>query len=207
VLGQVTGNTTSLDSPRPGFGGSHHLPPYSILYVTPPHPHLNGTFSRDSQSGVPKLSWFGFPRLWALITFRLDLRLRWGLKRTCNSPRELSNSMSHSTCTRRDQVDSRLLVVRNQTASLTPGPSFNHNLCYRCPNGSCEPFWTSTLQDLFNGMKNTSMWGVLTPAIRLWVFGSLEGFQVHIFWECESHPHTPQSGVVTNIVTSNFFCL
>ncbi len=28
VLGQATGNTDSLDSPRTGFGGSHHLPPY-----------------------------------------------------------------------------------------------------------------------------------------------------------------------------------
>jgi hypothetical protein len=46
----------SLDSPRPGLGGSHHLPPYSILYVTSREPHPNGTFSRDSQGGVPKLS-------------------------------------------------------------------------------------------------------------------------------------------------------
>jgi hypothetical protein len=22
---------------------------------------------------------------------------------------------------------------------LTPGPSFGHNLCFRCPNGSCKP--------------------------------------------------------------------
>jgi hypothetical protein len=39
VLGQATGNTDSLDSldlPRPGLGGSHHLPPYSILYVATP---------------------------------------------------------------------------------------------------------------------------------------------------------------------------
>jgi len=26
-------NSDSLDSPQPGLGGSHHLPPYSILYV------------------------------------------------------------------------------------------------------------------------------------------------------------------------------
>ncbi len=35
VLGQATGNTDSLDSPRPRLEGSHHLPPYSILYVIP----------------------------------------------------------------------------------------------------------------------------------------------------------------------------
>ncbi len=44
------------DSPRPGFGGSHHLPPYSILYNAPRGLHLNGSFSRDSQVGVLKLS-------------------------------------------------------------------------------------------------------------------------------------------------------
>jgi len=30
-----------------------------------------------------------------------------------------------------------------------------------------RPFWTSTLQDLSNGIKNTSMQGVLTLAIKL----------------------------------------
>jgi hypothetical protein len=36
------------------------------------------------------------------------------------------------------EVDSRFLVVGSQTASLTPGPSFAHNLGCRCPNGQCE---------------------------------------------------------------------
>jgi hypothetical protein len=30
-----------------------------------------------------------------------------------------------------------------------------------------RPFWTSTLQELSNGIKNTSMQGVLTPIIML----------------------------------------
>jgi hypothetical protein len=30
-------------------------------------------------------------------------------------------------------------MVRSQTTNLTPGPSFDHNLCFRCPNGQCEP--------------------------------------------------------------------
>jgi hypothetical protein len=64
----------SLDSPRPGLGGSHHLPSYSILCVTPQEPHPNGTFSQDSQ-GVPKLSRVGLPRLWELISPGFDLRL------------------------------------------------------------------------------------------------------------------------------------
>jgi hypothetical protein len=46
--------------------------------------------------------------------------------------------MSHATYIRGNQVDSWLLVVRNQTDSLTHGLSFDHNLCFICPNGSCE---------------------------------------------------------------------
>jgi hypothetical protein len=34
--------------------------------------------------------------------------------------------------------DSWLLVVKSQIANLTPGPSFGHNLCFKCQNGSCE---------------------------------------------------------------------
>jgi hypothetical protein len=44
------------DTPRPGLGRCHHHPPYSILCATPPNLHPNGTFSRDSKVGVPKLS-------------------------------------------------------------------------------------------------------------------------------------------------------
>jgi hypothetical protein len=44
-----------------------------------------------------------------------------------------------------------------------------------------RPFWTSTFQDLFNNIKNTSMWGVLTPTIEFWIFGSLGGLPSPIF--------------------------
>jgi hypothetical protein len=128
----------SLDSPRPGLGGSHHLPPYSILYVTPREPHPNGTFSRDSQGGVPKLSRVWLLGLWALISPGSDLRLEWGLNQSCSSPQELSNALLHSFCRCWEEVDSRLLVVGSQTANLTPNPSFAHNLGCKCPNGSCE---------------------------------------------------------------------
>jgi hypothetical protein len=30
-------------------------------------------------------------------------------------------------------------MVGNQIVNLTPCPSFGHNLCFKCPNGSCEP--------------------------------------------------------------------
>jgi hypothetical protein len=47
--------------------------------------------------------------------------------------------MSHVTCTWGNWVNSQLLVVGSQTANLTRGLSFDHNLCFRCPNGQCEP--------------------------------------------------------------------
>jgi hypothetical protein len=137
-VGTNHGHLDSLDSPRPGLGGSHHLPPYSILYIRPRRLHPNGFLSRDSQSGVPKLSRFGLLGLWTTITSRPDLRSGQGLNQTCNSPREISNAMSHSVSEHQEEVDSRLLVVGSQTASLIPGLSFAHNLDYRCLNGLCE---------------------------------------------------------------------
>jgi hypothetical protein len=53
--------------------------------------------------------------------------------------RELFTDMSHATCMQGNRVDSRLLVVGSQIANLTIDPFFGHNLCFKCPNGSCEP--------------------------------------------------------------------
>jgi hypothetical protein len=55
-VGTSHGHFGPQDSPRPRLGGSHHLPPYSILCNAPSKLHPNGSFSRDSQVGVPKLS-------------------------------------------------------------------------------------------------------------------------------------------------------
>jgi hypothetical protein len=128
----------SFDSPRLGLGGSHHLPPYSILCVRSQRLHPNGFLSWDSQSGIPKLFQFKLPGLWTTIISRLDLRSGRGLNQTCSPPQELSNTMLHFTCQRWIRVDSQLLVVGSQIANLTPGPSFAHNLGCICPNGSCK---------------------------------------------------------------------
>ncbi len=121
--------------------GSHHLPPYNILYNSPWGPHPNGFLSHDSQVGVPNFQQLGLPQLWGRITSSVDLRLQWGLKQSCSPRRDLSNGVSHSTWTHRGRVDSRLLVIGSQIANLTPSLSFCHNLCCRCPNGSCEPIF------------------------------------------------------------------
>jgi len=146
VLGLTTGNTDTQDSPRPGLGGSHHLPPYNILCDALRRLHPNGSFSRDSRDsrpGVPKSRPARLPGLWNLITLRANLSSKCGLKQSCSSRRELSNNMSHVVCSQVFWVDSRLLVVGSQNwqspGSSTPDPSFGHNLCFRCPNEQCEP--------------------------------------------------------------------
>ncbi len=55
-VGTSHGHFDTQDSPRPGLGGSHHLPPYSILCNAQRRLHPNDSFSRDSQVGIPKLS-------------------------------------------------------------------------------------------------------------------------------------------------------
>jgi len=66
MLGQAMGNLDSQDLPWPGLGGSHHLPPYSILCASPWGPHPNGILSRDSKwESINDHSWdscdFGGP--------------------------------------------------------------------------------------------------------------------------------------------------
>jgi len=137
-VGTSHGHFGLLDSPRPGLGGSHHLPPYSILCSSPPKLHPNGLFSQDSQVGVSKLSRVRVPGLWTTISLRPKLGSGRVLNQSCSSRPELSNVVSHSLRRHREEVDSWLLVVRSQTTSLIPGPSFAHNLGYRCLNDQCE---------------------------------------------------------------------
>jgi len=47
--------------------------------------------------------------------------------------------MLHVACTKGNRVDSRLLMVKSQIVNLILDLSFGHNLCFKCPNGSCEP--------------------------------------------------------------------
>jgi hypothetical protein len=143
--------------------------------------------------GVLKLPKSGLPQLWSPITLCADLRSRWGLKQSCNLCWDLSNGMWHITCTQGNQVDSQLLVVGSQTANLTPGLSFGHNLCFRCPNGWCEPILNIYVSITFH-IKNFSRHWVFTLAITFRTFGSLSGLELPTWeftWECEgSFPHT-----------------
>jgi len=180
----------SFDSPWPGLGGSHHLPPYSILCVIPREPHPYGSFSRDSQGGVPKLSRVGLLGLWALIFPGSDLWLEWGLNQSCSSSWDLSNALSHSFYRRWGEVDSRLLVVGSQIANLTFGPSFAHNLGCKCPNGTCKAIldiYTSRPFQRYKEHLKARCFAFCCWALKL--RESLRTPNSH-FWKCESHPHT-----------------
>jgi len=95
----------------------------------------------------------------------------------------------HFTCTHRNQVDSRLLVVGSQTANLTSGLFFDHNLCYKCPNGSCKAIldiYTSRPFQRYKERLNARCFDPYNCALSFWE--SRKTPKSH-FWECEWRPH------------------
>jgi hypothetical protein len=128
---------------------------------------------------VPKFPKLGLSRLWGPITLFVNLWLRWGLTQSCSPCQELSNFMSHATCTQGNWGDSRLLVVGSQTTNLTPNLSIGHNLCVLSVQiGHASPFQTFKFQNLFNDIRNVSIQWVLTLEIAFWRFRSPFGLQL-----------------------------
>jgi hypothetical protein len=130
-LGLATGTWTHKTHHGPDSGEATTFP--HIVFFTAGR----GGYIRMAQiPGTPEIVPAGLPELWTAITPDCRVGSRWGLNQ---SPRQdLSNAMSHTQIGRREEVDSRLLVVRSQTGSLTPSPSFAHNLGCRCLNCQCE---------------------------------------------------------------------
>jgi len=139
----------------------------------------------------PEIVPAGLLELWTAITPGCRVGLQRGLNQSCSPCRDLSNAMSHTQIGRREEVDSRLLVVGSQTS-----PSFTHNLGYKCPNCQCEGISISTFQDLSNDTRNTSMRGVLCLSVELWTFGSPKRFPTPNFSKCwASPPHLAKVGL------------
>jgi hypothetical protein len=139
---------------------------------------------------IPKLSQFGLSRLWAITTSCPDLRSRWALNQSCSSLRELSNAMLHSPNARRDRVDSWLFVVESQIANLTPGPSFAHNLGYKCPNDSCEAILNTYTSRPFQWYQEHPNARCFDPCNQALNFQESRRTPSPQLWECEFHPHT-----------------
>jgi hypothetical protein len=141
VLRQAMGNWTHLTHHGPDSWEATTFPLIEIsatlrrgyiqMALFPGTPKLE---SRNCPETIP----VGVPALCELITLDFRVGSRRVLNQSCSPRRDLSNDVSHSQIGCREEVDSRRLVVGSQTASLTPGPSFAHNLGCICPNGQCE---------------------------------------------------------------------
>jgi hypothetical protein len=141
MLGQATGTSDHKTHHGLNSGDATTIP--HIVYSATPREgytqmaQIPGTPEMESRN-CPEIVPGGVPGLWELITTDCDIGSRRGLNKTYSPRRDLSNDLSHSQIGHRELIDSRLLVVGSQTASLTPGPSFGHNLGDRCPNAQCE---------------------------------------------------------------------
>jgi hypothetical protein len=189
----------------PDSGGSHHLTPYSVLCVRPQEWHPNVTFSgtpgtleMESRS-CPECVPVGLPGLWTAITSRPDLPdlgSGRGLNQYCSPCWDLSNDVSHSPSARQVQVGSRLLVVGSQTANLTPGPSFAHNLGCRCPNDQCKTIFDIYASRTFQWHQEHPNARCFEPCCRtLNIRESLRTPSPQL-WECwASRPHLANVGL------------
>jgi hypothetical protein len=145
---------------------------------------------RWSPKTVPKLSRFGLPGLWGIITSRPKLGSGRGLNESYSSRQELSNVVLHSRCRRWEEVDSWLLVVRSQIASLIPSPSFAHNLGCRCSNGQCEASLDIYTSRPFQWHQEHPNERCFDPSTRALNFQESQRTPSSHFWECVLHPHT-----------------
>jgi len=142
VLGQATGTLDHKTHHGPDSGEATTFPHIVLFSATPRGDYIQmalfpGTPKLESRN-CPETIPGGVLGLWEVITPDYKVWLQRGLNQTCSPRRDLSNDVSHSQFGGREDINSRLLVVRSQIASLTPGPSFAHNLGDRCPNGQCE---------------------------------------------------------------------
>jgi hypothetical protein len=101
------------------------------MVVFPETPKLESRNCPETRLG-------GVLGLWELITPDYQVWLKQGLNQTCRPRCDLSNDILHSPFGGWEEVDSWLLVVGSQTASLTLGAFFAHNLGYICPNDQCK---------------------------------------------------------------------
>jgi hypothetical protein len=136
VLGQAMGILTHKTHHGPDSGEATTFP--HIIYSAALR---EGYIQMALFPGTPKLESRNCPEtvlvgvlgLWDLITPDCRVRSRRGLNQSCSSPRDLFNAVLHSRIGCREEVDSRLLVIRSQIANLTPDLSFAHNLGCKCP--------------------------------------------------------------------------
>jgi len=77
-----------------------------------------------------------------------------------------------------------------ESNSLTPGPSFDHNLCCRCPNGSCEAILDIYISRPFQWYRENLNARCFDPYNRALSFQKSRRTPKSHFRECEWRPHT-----------------
>jgi hypothetical protein len=124
----------------------------------------------------------------------VDLRLMWGLKKSYSSCWKLFNNMWHATCIQGNWGDSGLLVVKSQIGNLTLNSSFDHNLCFKYSNGSCEPIlniYVSTFSRWYNELLNPMSVDLYNHPLKIWESIGIIIPKWELIWECGgSFPHT-----------------
>jgi hypothetical protein len=110
--------------------------------------------------------------------------------------------MSHAQIGCREGIDSRILVVGSQTASLTPGPSFAHNLGCRCPNCQCEGIFDIYVSRPFQRHQEHPNARCFSPCCRaLNIRESRRTPNPQLFQVSGFTPTLGQSGVATTNMT------
>jgi len=108
--------------------------------------------------------------------------------------------MSYSQFGGWEEVNSRLLVVGSQAASLTPGPSFAHNLGCKCPNDQCEAIFDIYASRPFQCHQEHLNARCFGPCCRTLNIRESRRTPNPQLWEWEFHPPTsPKVGLQQKI--------
>jgi len=199
VLGQATGNLDYLTHHGLNLGETTTFP--HIVFSTSHHRGyiqmalFLETRKLESQN-CPEIVLVGVPGLWELVTPDCQIWSRQGLNQSYNPCRDLSNAMSQFQFGHREEIDSRLLVVENQTTSLTPGPSFAHNLGCRCPNDQCEAIFDIYASRPFQWHQEHPNARCFGPCCRTLNIRESQRTPNPQLWECwASPPHFAKVGL------------
>jgi hypothetical protein len=148
--------------------------------------------SRNCPKTVP----VGVLGLWEFITPDCRVWSGRGLNQSCSPRRDLFNAVSQSQFGCREEVDSRLLVVRSRIVNLTLDPSFAHNLGYRCPNDQCEAIFGIYASRPFQWHQEHLNERCLGPCCRTINIQESQGTPSPQLWECwASPPHLAKVGL------------
>jgi hypothetical protein len=202
VLGQATGILDHKTHHGPDSGEATtfphivfsvpHFGDYIQMALFPRTPKLE---SRNCPEIIP----VGVPRLSELITLDCKVWSQRGLNQTCSPRWDRFNDVSHSQFGGREEVDSWLFVVGSQIGSLTPGPSFAHNLGYRCPNGKGEAIFVIYASGPFQWHQehfNERCFGPCCRALNIQESRRTPNPQL---WKCwASPPHLAKVGLRQN---------